>query len=72
MIPRELKRRAEARARSLGLSFGELVRTALEASLRVKSTGAARDPLFASDEIADGAAPRDVSADPDRYLYGES
>jgi len=72
MIPSELKARAQLRAQELGVSFGELVRQALETELS-SSTGRRRgaDPLFADDAVFAGEAPTDLAEAHDRYLYDE-
>lgn len=71
MLPAELKRRAMARAAELGISFGELVRGLLEERLSRPGRDAGQDPLFADKAVYTGDAPADLSADHDRYLYGE-
>ena len=72
MLPPELKTRAQSRARDLGVSFGELVRRALETELS-SAPGRTRktDPLFADEAVFSGDAPADLAARHDRYLYDE-
>ncbi len=72
MLPPDLKARAQRRAQELGVSFGELMRQALESELAA-SQGRTRgdDPLFADDAIFSGEAPADLSENHDRYLYDE-
>jgi hypothetical protein len=72
LIPPELKGRAERRAKALGVSFGQLVRSALEASLREGGGSNSRDALFADDAVFRGPTPTDVASEHDRYLYGDS
>lgn len=66
MLPEELHRRAAARAKQLGISLGELIRVSLDTALPGATYG--EDPLF-KDFIFDGPAPRDLSAEHDKYLY---
>ena len=54
------------RADELGISFGELLRRALEAAL---AQPAQADPLF-DDVVHDGPVPDDLAQSHDRYLYG--
>ena len=73
LIPPELKRRAERRARVLGLSFGELVRNALEASLRESAADRKVDPMFADEAVfRNSTPPADLSLEHDKYLYEKS
>ncbi len=68
MLPYELKRQAVKRAKSRGVSFGELVRESLSALL----TGSPdlEDSLLADGAVYRGKTPRDLAAEHDRYLYG--
>lgn len=69
MLPEDLKRRAQALARRRGVSFGELVRGSLEATLRGDAGEVAEDTLFSDSAVYDGAVPEDLSERHDRYLY---
>lgn len=71
LIPLALKRRAEQRARALGVSFGQLLRNALEAALQDAKTGHAIDPLFEDDTVFRDSTPTDLAVEHDRYLYGK-
>lgn len=72
MIPPALKARAQQRARELGISFGELIRQAIESQLSTSGTDPrADDPLFADQAAFTGDAPADLSVHHDRYLYDE-
>jgi len=73
VIPPRLKQMATARARSVGVSFGEFVRCALERALSENSTrrGRRRDPFLDDDVIFRGDLPEDLSRRHDDYLYGE-
>ncbi len=72
MLPSELKARAQGRAQELGISFGELVRQALETELSASQTRSrGEDPLFADNAVFVGEAPADLSEAHDRYLYDE-
>ena len=67
-LPAELKILAEQAASARGLSLEEFVRDVLEGALGVAGEA---DPLFSDEAVYVGAAPTDLSANPDRYLYGE-
>lgn len=71
MIPEELKRRAEKRARRAGSSFGGLVRSSLEAALREPPAAPGEDSLFADAAVSRGRGPRDLSLRHDDFLYGD-
>ncbi len=72
MIPPALKTRAQQRARDLGISFGQLIRQAIESELSSSGTDErAEDPLFADQAVFTGDTPADVSVHHDRYLYDE-
>ena len=65
MLPSPLKRRAERRAQTMGVSLEELIRRALETALRDQSaeSGAMFDlPTF--------KGPKGVSSDVSKALYG--
>lgn len=74
VLPDPLKRRAVARAREQGISFGEFVRRAVEKMLSVpprgpggKKTG---DPFWDNLETYAGG-PSDAAARHDDYLYND-
>ena len=67
MLPEALKRKAEARAKRLGISFGQLVRDALESFAADPSASEKRDPLFTK-AVFDGG-PEGGASDHDRHLY---
>ncbi len=71
MLPGELRARALRHAKRRGISLGELVRDALAARLEGSEPPDERDPLFADTAVYRGPAPSNLSADHDRYLYGE-
>jgi len=69
MLPADLKAKAMRAARERGISFGELLRRSLAAT--VESPPAQyEDPAFADAAVFDGPAPSDLSVEHDRYLYG--
>lgn len=69
MLPEDLRARAASRARKLGVSLGEFIRTAM-ASMLEKTRGAADDdPLLRDDAVYEGPVPRDLAARHDEYLY---
>lgn len=70
MLPSDLKTRALRRARSRGISLGEMIRESLAAML---AYGARKegDSLLADKAVFDGSSPRDTAAKHDDYLYGD-
>jgi len=70
MLPEDLHRRAQVRARQKGVSLGEVIRDSLSAALPSATYGSGTDPLY-EDVVFDGPAPSDVAAHHDRYLYDE-
>ena len=73
VFPPDLKKRAQRKAKELGISFGALVRESLDMRLRsaVPNGKKKRDPLFADEEVYRGPVPSDLSERVDDYLYGE-
>lgn len=72
LLPPELRNRADQRARQLGISFGELVRRALDAMLETSPAPGTDDPFHADRAVFDGGAPSDASSRHDDHLYGRS
>lgn len=72
MLPIDLKRRAQILARRMGISLGELIREALEATLRGDTGEVRDDPLFGDDAVYTGRAPSDLTDRHDRYLYDDA
>ena len=72
MLPEELKRQAQERAMAAGISFGELVRRSLAATVSTPPPERADDPLFADSGVYLGEAPADLSKDHDQYLYTDA
>ena len=71
MLPSELKARAQRAASERGISFGQLLREAVEDALSENSSGGLpKDPLFADAAVFEGESPADLSASHDTYLYG--
>jgi len=70
LLPEELRQRAESEARSLGISFSELVRRRLQKGSE-GMIGEKNRPAFFSRRPWDGAAPADLAENHDRYLYDE-
>jgi plasmid stability protein len=71
MLPEELKHRAQERAAAAGISFGELVRRSLAATVSTPPLERTEDPLFADSGAYLGQAPSDLSEEHDQYLYEE-
>ncbi|RLE27856.1 MAG: hypothetical protein DRJ61_12635 [Acidobacteria bacterium] len=72
MLPEELKRQAQEQAMAAGISFGELVRRSLTATVSTPPPERREDPLFADSGIFLGEAPSDISQEHDQYLYEEA
>lgn len=74
VLPDPLKRRAVARAREQGISFGEFVRRAVEKTLSAPPRGEDKkktgDRFWDNLEIYDGG-PSDAAARHDAYLYND-
>lgn len=65
-----MKVRALNTAKSLGISFGELIRSSLAAFLDRSNSSGQRDyPFLSDDAIYTGPAPSDLSERHDYYLY---
>ncbi|MBI2838900.1 MAG: hypothetical protein HYX75_11325 [Acidobacteria bacterium] len=71
MLPDDLKTRAVLRARKLGISLGELIRSSLKDSAGKGARGEATDTMYDDAAIYRGPAPRDLSDRHDAYLYGD-
>jgi hypothetical protein len=70
LLPHALKSRAVKAAAEEGVSFGELVRAALELLLMKKQT-IAHDSFFDDHSFYQGSVPPDFSKNHDDYLYEE-
>lgn len=68
MLPHDLKMLANMEASARGISLGELVRVALAEICDKKKS---KDPFFNDNVVFDAAAPYDLSANVDDYLYDE-
>lgn len=74
MLPEDLKDKSMRLARQLGVSFGELVRTALHQTVSPKTKPPhlkIEDSLFSDREVYHGPVPKDLSTHHDQYLYEE-
>lgn len=72
MLPEELKRQAQERAMAAGISFGELVRRSLTATVSTPPPERTEDSLFADSGIYLGEAPSNLSKEHDQYLYADA
>lgn len=70
MLPEGLKTKAMRQAKKMNLSFGELVREALEMKTNVNRGTPSDDPFFADDALFDEEGDSDLAANHDDYLYG--
>ena len=68
MLPMTLKAYAEQAAVNENVSFGEIVRIALEKYLLNRNPTKIRDSFLSSATVFNDAGPRDVSTHHDRYL----
>lgn len=68
VLPEALKARLEKEARRDRVSFGELVRRALQKYLLGRQEMAAHDPFLASHTIFTDEGPADVAEHHDRHL----
>ncbi len=72
MLPPELKTRAANQAKKMRISLGQYIREALTKSLEMDSRReAGDDSLFLDNAVFNGVVPKDVTANHDRYLYGD-
>ena len=72
LLPRDLKRAAEGRARAKGLSLGELIRQELARATADTGRGRASDSVFIGFEVWRGDAPSNLALEHDAYLYDEA
>lgn len=68
LLPLELRKSAEAEARSIGISLGELIRRRLQPTEQRQKKEL---PAFFTREIWRDRGPADLSVSHDQYLYGE-
>lgn len=72
LLPPALKSRAVRAAADKDMSFGELVRIALETYLMKKQTlMGVQDSFFDDQLFYEGKVPTDVAKNHDDYLYGK-
>jgi len=70
VLPSRLKTRAMARAKDEGISFGELVRRAVEKHVQETAGPKTGDPFWDNLTSYDVPSPPDLAAGHDDYLYG--
>lgn len=68
LLPQALRDRAHRHARSLGISFEELIRRALTAMLRDVDEASGQDSFFADKFTHGGVIPRRASTSHDEHL----
>ena len=72
MLPEPLRKRLAARARSMHVSIGELIRLAAVSFLDRQERQHAEDPLAGGGNyVIPTPSASDVSENVDRYLYGD-
>jgi hypothetical protein len=69
MLPVDLKSKGLRAARKKRISFGQLVREALERHVKDPDGPSASDPLFEDNAVYTGKSARDTAVNHDRYLY---
>jgi len=70
VLPSRLKAMAVARAKDQGISFGELVRRAVEKHVQQAAGPQTGDPFWDNLTSYDIDSPTDLAARHDDYLYG--
>ncbi len=70
LLPDGLRERINRKANELGIAMAGLVRQAMEEYLDRLDRPCASDPLANSSFVVREPGPADVSANVDRYLYG--
>ena len=68
-IPEDLANQLAHAAKSQGVSVEQFVSKSLDAAVRRLQP---RDPLFEDNAVFSDDVPEDLSADHDRYLYGDA
>ena len=71
LLPPDLRNRADALAKRMGVSFGEVVRRALQALLETSEDAASPDAFLTDGARYEGSVPPGASVHHDRHLYGE-
>lgn len=69
ILPEPLKLRLKQTAEKQGVSFGKLVRLALEKFVFSQSNPLSSDPFLASKTIFADKGPSDAAKNHDKYLY---
>lgn len=72
MMPADMKRKAQRRAKQAGQSFGEFIRSSVKQALSTPvKTDRSTDPFFADREVFENDPfPPDLCDHLDDYLYG--
>lgn len=71
LLPLELKKRTEGIAREKGISMGEYIRFLLDESLAKEFNPKKKDSFFSDKAVFTAKAPKDLSKNHDKYLYGD-
>ncbi len=70
MLPNDLKIKASQFAGKKGISLGQLIRDALEESIKTAADNENMDdPLFCDNAVFSGETPKDMAKNHDDYLY---
>ncbi|MEW6482567.1 MAG: hypothetical protein AB1397_06165 [bacterium] len=69
LLPEKLKWDANLKARGLGLSLGEFIRTSLEQALKKDFSNLKNDPFVKDNKFYSKNIERDLSLKHDNYIY---
>ena len=71
LLPMDLKKKVESKAKERGISLGEFIRLSLQDSISPKKNHIEKDPFFSDTEFYESNIPSDISLNHDDYLYGD-
>ncbi len=71
LLPMDLKKKVESKAKERGISLGEFIRLSLQDSIYSKKNQIEKDPFFSDTEFYKSYVPPDISLNHDDYLYGD-
>ena len=70
LLPLELKKKVESKAKERGISLGEFIRLSIQEAISPKKNQIEKDPFFSDSEFYEGNMPSDISLNHDEYLFG--
>ncbi len=71
LLPLDLKKKVESKAKERGISLGEFIRLSLQDSITSKKNQIEKDPFFSDTLFFESNVPSDISLNHDEYLYGD-